>query len=496
MIEIDGYTLKLEDVYAVALNKTKVSLSVKSKEIIKKHRKIVEKILGGGKAVYGINTGVGRLAEVKIPGDELAKLQVNIVRSHAVGVGDPLTPEIVRAAMLLRANTLASGHAGVRPGVVEKLIEFLNKDVIPYVPSQGSVGASGDLAPLAHIALALIGEGYCLEEGKKIPTLDVLKKKQIAPLKLQAKEGLSLINGTQATTAVLSLTIKEAEVLTTNADIIAALTFEALEGIREELDPRICEIRPHKGQTITLNLMRKFVENSRLSGSEKKRVQDAYSLRCTPQVHGTVRDTLDFARKIVETEINSVTDNPLVFDNGDIISNGNFHGQYPGMIADFMSISLATLGNISERRSFRLLTPELSGLPAFLVKERGLNSGFMMMQVTQASLVSYNKVLAHPSTVDSIPTSANQEDFVSMGMNAALKMREVFQNTRKILAIELIFAAQALEMKNIEMASHYARMVVEKIRAEIPHLDRDRFMYEDLTKAENLLKKPLLDVEF
>jgi histidine ammonia-lyase len=492
MIEVNGHHLDLERVYQVAVKREKVKLSEKAIERIKAGRKIVDEMLKSGKPFYGINTGVGKLAEVRIESKDIDELQRNIVRSHAVGVGEPLSEEYVRACMLLRANTLASGHSGVRVEVVEKLLEFLNNDITPFVPSKGSVGASGDLAPLSHIALTLIGEGYCLKNGEKVETSKVLEEKGIKPLTLKSKEGLALINGTQATSAIISLILYYSYILTYNADLIAGMTFEALRGVAEELDLRIGDIRPHPGIKATLNNLQNFVKDSKLIQRDKKRVQDAYSLRCTPQVHGAVWDVLDFSRKIMEIEINSVTDNPVIFENGDIISNGNFHGQHPGIVADLLGIALSILGNISERRSFRLITPELSGLPPFLVKESGLFSGFMMHQVTQASLVSLNKILGHPATVDSIPTSGNQEDFVSMAMNSALKLKEIYSNTEKILAIEFVMSAQAIEIQGIEMASTTSQRLIKKLRQHVPFLDKDRFMHEDIIKAENLLKEKLL----
>ncbi|MGB9823972.1 MAG: histidine ammonia-lyase [Candidatus Hydrothermia bacterium] len=493
MLEIDGHNLRLEDLYNVAVNREEVKIKKEAVEKVGKTRQIIEEILKRGKPFYGINTGVGKLAEVTIDNASIEELQRNIVRSHAVGVGAPLEEEYVRACMLLRANTLTSGHSGVRVEVIEKILEFLNKNIIPYVPSRGSVGASGDLAPLSHIALALIGEGYCIENGKRIPTEEVLAKKGVKPLSLKSKEGLALINGTQATSSIISLILYKSMILAENADLIASMTFEALKGVKEELDMRIAEIRPHNGIKRTLKNMNKFLKDSRMLQLEKQRVQDAYSLRCTPQVHGAVWDILDFAKRIMEVEINSVTDNPVVFENGDVISNGNFHGQHPGIAGDILGIALSILGNISERRSFRLITPELSGLPAFLTTKSGLHSGFMMHQVTQASLVSYNKILGHPATLDSIPTSGNQEDFVSMAMNSALKLKEIYDNTRKILAIELILAAQAIEISGIENTSSYTRKVIKKIREFVPFLREDRFMLDEIEKVEVLLERPLAD---
>lgn len=492
MIEIDGHHLKLEDVFRVSVKGEKVTISESAVGKIRKGREIVDTILKRGKPFYGINTGVGKLAEVRIDDQHIEELQKNIVRSHAVGLGEPLSREYVRACMLLRANTLASGHSGVREEVVQKLVEFLNEDIVPYVPSKGSVGASGDLAPLSHIALTLIGEGYCLKSGAKVETSIVLEEKGVSPLTLKSKEGLALINGTQATSSIIALILYYAHILTYNADLIAGMTFEALRGVGEELDMRIHEIRPHPGIKTSLMNLNKLLSDSKLVQKEKKRVQDAYSLRCTPQVHGAVWDLLEFCARVIEIEINSVTDNPVVFENGDVISNGNFHGQHPGVAGDITGIALSILGNISERRSFRLITPELSGLPPFLVKESGLQSGFMMHQVTQASLVSLNKILGHPSTLDSIPTSGNQEDFVSMAMNSALKLKEIFTNTQKILAMELLMSSQALEILGLDFVSSGSKKIIEKVREYIPHLEKDRFMLDEIGQAESLLLSELL----
>ena len=490
MIKIDGKNLSLDDVYRVSINKEAVIADTKSLSFVKKTRRIVEEKASGEVPIYGINTGVGKLSEIKIPKEKVEELQVNILRSHAVGVGNPLPPEFVRAAMLLRANTLIKGYSGVRPEVVEKIIEFLNKDIIPYVPEKGSVGASGDLAPLAHIALSLIGEGWCLEDGKKVLCKDVLDKKGVLPLRLKAKEGLALINGTQASSAIISLLLKKSFNLLYASNFIASVVFIAQHGVLEEFDERISDIRPHEGQRKVADYIRKLVDGSPVFKNRRK-VQDAYSIRCIPQVHGAALDLLEFSRKIMETEINSTTDNPVVFENGDIISNGNFHGQYPAYAGDMIAIALTTLSSISDRRSFRLLTPELSsGLPAFLIKNPGLNSGFMMLQVTQASLVAQNRILASPASIHSIPTSGDQEDSVSQSMNSALKLREVYENTLNTLAIELLIAISAIRLRGIETLSPKLKHIFESklSRDYIPEFENDRIYQEDIAKARKFIE--------
>ncbi|MCD6087977.1 MAG: histidine ammonia-lyase [Candidatus Hydrothermae bacterium] len=491
MIEINGKNLSLSDFIRVAEGGEKARLASGTRKELESLRKKVEEKVRSDRPFYGINTGVGRLAEVKIDREHLKELQLNIVRSHAVGVGPPLSPAEVRGAMLLRANTLARGNSGVRPLVVEKLLEFLEENIIPYVPEKGSVGASGDLAPLAHIALALIGEGYVLDQGLKVPSAKYLREKGVKPLELEPKEGLSLINGTQVSTSILALALHRALKLAEAADLIAAMTFEALEGVREEFDKRIWEVRPHPGAKRVMENLSHYTKNSDLTGGEKKRVQDAYSIRCLPQVHGTVRDSLEFVLQTVEREMNSATDNPLVFENGDIISNGNFHGQPVAIAADLLGISLTILSSISERRTFRMLTPELSGLPAFLAEKSGLNAGLMMLQVTQAALVSENKVLSHPASVDSLPTSGDQEDFVSMSMGAALKARQILANTQKVLAIEMISAKEALRLRGPERAADPVKKLYSALSDVIPPVRKDRFLGEDIERALKFLNEEI-----
>jgi histidine ammonia-lyase len=491
-LHINGNGLTLEEVREVAVEHRAVLLDPDAREAVQNARAVVDALVAGNKVSYAITTGVGKLSDVRIPPEQIRELQVNLVRSHAVGVGEPLPLAEVRAMMLLRANSLAKGHSGIRPAVIDTLCEMLNRNVTPFVPSQGSVGASGDLAPLAHLALALIGEGECLDEkGNRIASSEALRGAQVAPLVLEAKEAVSLINGTQAMLAVGSLALSAAQVLIDSADVIGALTLDALRGTDVAFDERIHKARPHQGQLTTAANLRKLLEGSeiRRSHADCNRVQDAYSLRCIPQVHGAVRDTLAHCREVFETEINSAVDNPLVFvkdaktAEGDVLSGGNFHGEPLAFALDFLAIALSALAGISERRIERLVNPALNeGLPAFLAPGAGLNSGFMMPQVTAAALVSENKVLAHPASIDSITTSGNKEDYVSMGMTAALKLKRVVENTRNVLSIEAMAAAQGVEFLAPLKTSKRLQAAHAAIRAVSPAMDKDRVIYQDFAK--------------
>ncbi len=504
-LHINGNDLTLEAVREVALQSRPVLLSPDAREQVNRARQVVEDIVAGNRVSYAITTGVGKLSDVRIPADQIRELQINLVRSHAVGVGDPLPIAETRAMMLLRANSLAKGHSGVRGIVIDTLCELLNRKVAPFVPSQGSVGASGDLAPLAHLALTLTGEGECLDEkGARISSLDALRKAQIKPVILEAKEAVSLINGTQAMLAVGSLALLAAETLVDSADVIGAMTLDALRGTDVAFDKRIHQARPHAGQITSAANLRKMLEGSQIRESHREcgRVQDAYSLRCIPQVHGAVRDTLAHCRSVFETEANSAVDNPLVFmttdpiaterssaaEKADVLSGGNFHGEPVAFVLDFLAIALSALAGISERRIERLVNPTLNeGLPPFLAPEAGLNSGFMMPQVTAAALVSENKVLAHPASVDSITTSGNKEDYVSMGMTAALKLRRIVDNARSVLAIEAIAAAQALEFVAPLKTSPRGQRALQSIRSVCPSMAQDRVMYHDFARVAQLL---------
>jgi histidine ammonia-lyase len=511
-LHINGNDLTLEDAREVAVEGRPVLLAPDAREAVDRARDVVEALVASNQVSYAITTGVGRLSDVRIPGDQIRELQVNLVRSHSVGVGDPLFISETRAMMLLRANSLAKGYSGIRASVIDTLCEMLNRKVTPLVPSQGSVGASGDLAPLAHLALALIGEGECLDEkGARIPGAEALRRAQITPLVLEAKEAVSLINGTQAMLAVGTLALLTAETLADSADVVAALTLDALRGTDVAFDERIHRVRPHAGQIKTAANLRRMLAGSQIRESHREcgRVQDAYSLRCIPQVHGAVRDTLANCRGVFETEANSAVDNPLVFISNDrvgtavharpaeqisehahaeVLSGGNFHGEPVAFALDFLAIALSALAGISERRLERLVNPALNeGLPPFLAPEAGLNSGFMMPQVTAAALVSENKVLAHPASVDSITTSGNKEDYVSMGMTAAIKLKRVVENTRNVLAIEAIAAAQALDFIAPLKTSPRGQMAHAAIRAVCPRMEKDRAMYGDFAKVAQVI---------
>lgn len=491
-LHINGSDLTLEAVREVAVNGRPVLLAPDAREQVNRARSVVENIVAGNHTSYAITTGVGKLSDVRIAGDQIRELQVNLVRSHAVGVGDPLPIPETRAMMLLRANSLAKGHSGIRAVVIDTLCELLNRRVTPFVPSQGSVGASGDLAPLAHLALVLIAEGECRNEhGNRILSIDELKRAEIKPLALEAKEAVSLINGTQAMLAVGTLSLLAAEILVDSADVIAGMTLDALRGTDVAFDERIHRARPHAGQITSAANLRKMMAGSEIRESHRDcgRVQDAYSLRCVPQVHGAVRDTLAHCRTIFETEANSAVDNPLVF-SGDVLSGGNFHGEPVAFALDFLAIALSALAGISERRIERMVNPALNeGLPPFLASAAGLNSGFMMSQVTAAALVSENKVLAHPASVDSITTSGNKEDYVSMGMTAALKLRRVVENTRNVLAIEAIASAQALDLVAPLKTGPRGQKAHRAIRSVCPAMNKDRAMYADFARVSDVIAR-------
>ena len=510
-LHINGNDLTLEAVREVAVERRPVLLDPDAREAVDRARAVVDALVAENKVSYAITTGVGKLSDVRIAGDQIRELQINLVRSHAVGVGEPLAIAEVRAMMLLRANSLAKGHSGVRPVVIDTICELLNRGVAPVVPSQGSVGASGDLAPLAHLALTLIGEGESFDEkGARVPSADALKQAQIKPLALEAKEAVSLINGTQAMLAVGALSLLAAETLVDSADVIGAMSCDALKGTNVAFDERIQNVRPHPGQARTAANLRRLLENSKIRESHRDcgRVQDAYSLRCIPQVHGAVRDTLSHCRRVFETEANSAVDNPLVFpaaaqeetalvrpaergsaeNEADVLSGGNFHGEPIAFALDFLAIALTALAGISERRLERLVNPALSeGLPPFLAPGAGLNSGFMMPQVTAAALVSENKVLAHPASVDSITTSGNKEDFVSMGMIAANKLKRIVDNTRSVLAIEAMAAAQAIDFLSPLKTSKPLQQAHAAIRTVCPQMENDRVMYQDFARIADTI---------
>ena len=497
-LHINGNDLTLEDVREVAFERRPVLLAPDAREQVNAARDVVDALVADNQVSYAITTGVGKLSDVRIAGDQIRELQINLVRSHAVGVGEPLSIAETRAMMLLRANSLSKGFSGVRGGVVDTICELLTRGVTPWVPSQGSVGASGDLAPLAHLALLLVGEGECHDgKGGRTAGAVALKAAGIKPLVLEAKEAVSLINGTQAMLAVGTLSLLAAEILVDSADVIGAMACDALKGTDAAFDERIHRARPHTGQIATAANLRKLLEGSAIRESHRDcaRVQDAYSLRCMPQVHGAVRDTLAHCRSVFETETNSAVDNPLVFRDpksqsvdADVVSGGNFHGEPVAFVLDFLGIALSALAGISERRLERMVNPALSeGLPPFLAPGAGLNSGFMMPQVTAAALVSENKVLAHPASVDSITTSGNKEDFVSMGMGAAIKLKKIVENTRNTMAIEAMAAAQALDLLAPLKTSKRLQRAHAAIRAVSPALEKDRVMYQDFARIADVI---------
>jgi len=443
MIVIDGESLKIEDVISVARFGEMVKIDEASLLKVQKSRSVVEKAVKSDRVVYGVNTGLGELVKVRIPKEKIRELQINLVRSHASGVGEYIPKDVIRASMLIRANSLLKGYSGVREEIIKLLVEMINSDIIPLVPRYGSVGASGDLAPLAHIALVMIGEGMASFKGEILEGKEALKRAGLEPVKLREREGLALLNGTAVMAAYGALAVYDAYQIMKNALISSAMSFEALHATDRALDERIMLARPHPGQIRVAAKLRTLLQGSKIvEKAREEKVQDAYTLRCIPQVYGAVLDTIDYARDVIEREINSATDNPLIFDEP--ISGGNFHGEPIALVMDFLSIALTDLGNMIERRIARLIDSKLSNLPPFLIEDSGINSGLMIPQYTAASLSNRNKILAYPASVDSIPTSANQEDHVSMGMNSAQKLWEVVENVKYIVSIEYLCANQAL----------------------------------------------------
>ncbi len=490
-IELTGNNLTTEQFRRIVFDKEPVTLAASARTGVERSRALVEQLVAENKVAYGITTGFGDLARVRIPPDQLRALQLNLIRSHASGVGPPLSETESRATLLLRANVLAKGLSGVRPVLLETLLAMLNRGVHPVIPCRGSVGASGDLAPLAHLALVLVGEGEAFVDGPRMTGGDALKKARIQPITLEAKEGLALINGTQPTLALGVLALLEAENLADTADVAAALSLDALRGTPVAYDERIHAARPIPGQQQTARNLARLLEGSEIRESHKQcdRVQDAYSIRCTPQVHGGVREALAYIRRLFAIELNSGTDNPLVFaEQGEVLSGGNFHGAPVALALDVLAIALAQLGNISERRTERLINPAYSELPAFLTRNPGVNTGFMMAQVTAAALASENKGLAHPASVDSIPTSGN-EDFVSMSMGAALKARQLADNVKTILAVELLCACQGIDLLAPLKTSPALQRALAALRSRVPMLEADRELAPDIEAARQLISQ-------
>ncbi|WP_396191699.1 histidine ammonia-lyase [Flavobacterium sp.] len=493
---ISSEVLHLETLQEIISQHKTIALSEEAKVNIQKCREYLDtKMAGNEKAIYGINTGFGSLYNVKISNENLSQLQSNLVKSHACGTGEEVPSEIVKIMLLLKVQSLSYGHSGVQLQTVERLVDFYNNDVLPVIYTQGSLGASGDLAPLAHLSLPLLGEGEVNYEGFRQPSSKVLEKLGWQPIVLQSKEGLALLNGTQFMSAYGSYILLKAMKYSYLADVISAISLEGFDGRIEPFNELIHYVRPHKGQIVTAKRMTELLEDSEIIAQEKQHVQDPYSFRCIPQVHGASKDTIDYVKKVFKTEINSVTDNPNIFVGEDvIISGGNFHGQPLAMALDFLAIALSELGSISERRTYQLISG-LRGLPAFLVDNPGLNSGFMIPQYTAASIASQNKQLATPASIDSIVSSNGQEDHVSMGANAATKCLKVMENLERILAIELMNASQAIEFRRPLKSSDFIEMFVKSYREEVPFVKEDRILHYDIEKSVAFLNTFLIDLE-
>lgn len=488
-IIITGQDLTLKDVVMVSRKNAECALDTKQAEAVLSSRNVVDKLVEEEKIVYGVTTGFGKFCDQVISKSESKKLQRNLIISHAVGAGNNFSRDIVRAIMLLRINNLAKGFSGIRLQTIETLITMLNRGVTPVIPEKGSLGASGDLVPLAHMVLPMLGMGEAEYMGKIYHGAKAMELANIPIIELTEKEGLALINGTQVMTAVGALTVYDAIDLLKISNIAAALSYEAQNGVIDALDPRIHEVRPHKGQIDTANILRTLLKGSKnVTRQGELRVQDAYSLRCAPQVHGASMDAINYVKEKVEIEMNSVTDNPIIFkETNEGISGGNFHGQPMALSFDFLGIAISELADISERRIERMVNSSLSGLPSFLIEKGGVNSGFMIVQYTAASLVSENKILAHPASVDSIPSSANQEDHVSMGTIAARKAKSILENVRRVLAIELMCACQALDLRGDKGLGIGTLGAYELIREKVEKLDEDRPLYEDINNCEALI---------
>jgi len=486
---VEGMTL--ENLAAIAREGIRVQLTADAEKQIQKSRLLIERWVQEERTIYGITTGFGALSDVAISKKDTRRLQKNILMSHAAGVGRPFDEPTVRAILALRIKDLARGHSGIRLSTVQQLVALLNWGVCPLIPQKGSVGASGDLAPLAHLGLVLIGMGEAFFKGQRLSGRQALSKCGLKPLQLEAGEGLALVNGTQVMTAVGGLALYDAGLLAKLTDIAAAMSLEVLMGSRTEFDPKIHEVRPHPGQAAAADNMARITQQSEIITSHKDcgRVQDAYTLRCSPQVHGATRDAIRYCRDVIETEMNSSTNNPLIFaDTQEFLLGGNFHGQPVATAMDFLGIAVAELADISERRIERLVNPKLSGLPAFLVDDGGLNSGFMLAQYTAAALVSENRVLCHPASIDSIPTSANKEDHVSMGTIAARKCRDIVRNTEDVIAIELLCAAQALDLFTNMKPGKGTLAAYQAIRQSVSHLDKDRIVSTDISAVKQLMR--------
>ena len=498
MITLSGQKLTLEQINEVAVHREPVALSTEARARVAQSREVVQGILASGKTVYGVNTGFGKLSDVCIESSQLQELQVNLVRSHACGIGPPLAEPDVRAMLLLRANVLACGYSGARPDLIDFLIAMLERGVTPVIPEKGSVGASGDLAPLAHLALTVIGEGEAIFQEQRLPSAEALRRARLTPLTLEVKEGLALLNGTQAMAAVGALALYRAERITRLADVAGAMTLEALRGTPVAFDERIQDARPHQGQRDVASHLRDLLLNSEIRESHisnDPRVQDAYSLRCMPQVHGAVRGALNHSREVVEIESGSATDNPLVFaDTGEVLSGGNFHGAPLALAFDYAAIALADLISISERRIDRLVNPDSNeDLPPFLTSTPGISSGYMMLQVSAAALLSEARILAHPASIDNVPTDGGKEDHVSMGMTAATKLRGLVELAEHVTAIELITAAEAISYRAPLLPGRGVKQAFDVVRSIVPRLTKDRSMSIDIENLVQAVRRDRFD---
>ena len=498
MLELNGQKLSLAQVVDIAGGEGHVSLSAAARERVEQSRRVVEKIVAEGRTVYGVNTGFGKLSDVRIEPSQLRELQLNLVRSHSCGLGPPLSEAEARAMLLLRANVLAQGYSGCRPVLIETLLRLLESGVTPVIPEKGSVGASGDLAPLAHLALTVIGEGEAFYRGERMSSAKALQRASIEPLQLEVKEGIALLNGTQAMVAVGGLALYRAERVARLADVAGAMALEALRGTPVAFDERIHAARPHAGQIEVAAHLRELLRDSQIRQSHLEndpRVQDAYSVRCMPQVHGAVRGALSHAREIVETETGSATDNPLVFaETGEVLSGGNFHGAPLALSFDYAAIAMTDLMSITERRIDRLVNPDSNeGLPPFLSARPGVGSGFMMMQIVAASLLSEAKVLAHPASIDNVPTDGGKEDHVSMGMTGATKLRSIVDNAELITAIELITAAEGLEYRAPLQPGRGVKRAYEIVRKYVPRLTSDRAMSGEIQTIAEMIRNGEFD---
>lgn len=495
---IDGHSLDIKAVHQIAIaKKGEISLQLCENALKRmvRARDFVLEIVERGEPIYGINTGFGALADRHIPREDLAKLQINLIRSHCTGVGEAFSRELTRAIMILRANCLASGFSGVNPYAVELLLTFINEDITPVVPKKGSVGASGDLAPLSHVALALIGEGEVIYRNELLSSQDLLKKLKISPLILGPKDGLALINGTAVMAALGAFAIHESHQIMKLADICATYTLDGVRGTSKAYDPLITSLKPHEGQLKSVQNLNRLLAGSEIIDSHENcgKVQDPYSLRCVPQVHGACRQTLEHAHQVFAVELNSVTDNPLIFvEEQKILSGGNFHGEALALAMDYLAMGLSEICSISERRIEKMMNPTFSDLPAFLIEDSGLNSGLMIAHVTAAALTSENKIYCHPASVDSVPTSTDKEDHVSMGVTAGRKLVEILFNVKQVLAIELLCSSQALDFQRPLKSSPAIESIHSLIRTHIPHIFEDRVLYKDIKKIVELINSGAL----